>query len=116
MWSTLVARAPTIVPKEAKVNDAIAGIRTELARVRDERVSEEELSRARQHLIGTNAIGLQRNAARAALLALDTCYGMGLENFLHYSERIAAVTAEEVREVARRVIDFDHSAMAIVGP
>jgi zinc protease len=99
-----------------KVNDAIAGIKTELARVRDERVPEAELARARQHLIGTNAIGLQRNASRAALLALDTCYGMGLENFLHYSERIAAVTADEVREVARRVIDFDHSAMAIVGP
>lgn len=99
-----------------KVNDAIAGIQTELKRVRDERVPEAELARARQHLIGTNAIGLQRNAARAALLALDTCYGMGLENFLHYPERIAAVTADEVREVARRVIDFEHSAMAIVGP
>ncbi|HYH97871.1 pitrilysin family protein [Hyalangium sp.] len=99
-----------------KVNDALAGIRAEFARVRDEPVSETELARARQHLIGTNEIGLQRNAARAALLALDACYGMGLENFLHYSERIAAVTAEEVREVARRVIDFDHSALAIVGP
>jgi zinc protease len=99
-----------------KVNDALAGIRTELERVRDEPVSEAELARAKQHLIGTNAIGLQRNAARAALIALDTCYGLGLENFLHYSDHIAAVTAEDVREVARRVIDFNHSAMAIVGP
>jgi zinc protease len=99
-----------------KVNDALEGIRTELRRVRDERAPEAELARARQHLIGTNEIGLQRNASRAALLALDSCYGMGLENFLHYSERIAAVTAEDVREVARRVIDFDHSALAVVGP
>jgi zinc protease len=99
-----------------KVDDALAGIRAELARVRDEPVSEAELARAKQHLIGTNEIGLQRNAARAALLALDTCYGLGLENFLHYSDNIAAVTAEDVREVARRVIDFDRSALAIVGP
>jgi zinc protease len=99
-----------------KLNDAMAGIRTELARVRDERVSEAELARAKQHLIGSNEIGLQRNAARAGLLALDTCYGMNLENFLHYSERIAAVTAEDVQAVARSVIDFNHSALAIVGP
>jgi zinc protease len=99
-----------------KVDDALAGIRTELERVRDELVSPEELERTKQHLIGTNEIGLQRNGARAALLALDTCYGLGLENFLHYSDNISAVTAEQVREVARRVIDFDHSALAIVGP
>ncbi|HLL06518.1 MAG TPA: pitrilysin family protein [Myxococcaceae bacterium] len=99
-----------------KVDDALAGIRTELQRVRDELVSPAELERTKQHLIGTNEIGLQRNSARAASLALDTCYGMGLENFLHYSDNISAVTAEQVREVARRVIDFDHSALAIVGP
>jgi zinc protease len=99
-----------------KLNDALEGIRTELARVRDERVSEAELARAKQHLIGSNEIGLQRNAARAGLLALDTCYGLGLENFLHYSERIAEVTAEDVQAVARGIIDFNHSALAIVGP
>jgi zinc protease len=99
-----------------KVDAALAGIREELARVRDERVSETELARARQHLIGTHAIGLQRNAARAALLAIDTCYGMGLENFLHYTDHIAQVTAEDVQAVARRVIDFEHSAQVLVGP
>jgi zinc protease len=99
-----------------KVNDALAGIRAELARVRDEPVTEAELARAKQHLIGTNEIGLQRNASRAALLALDDCYGMGLENFLHYSDHIASVTAEQIREVARTVIDFDHSVLASVGP
>ncbi len=72
-----------------KVDDALAGIRTELVRVRDELVSPEELERTKQHLIGTNEIGLQRNGARAALLALDTCYGLGLENFLHYADNIA---------------------------
>ncbi|MDY7226804.1 M16 family metallopeptidase [Hyalangium rubrum] len=99
-----------------KVNDAMAGIRRELERVREERVSDAELARTKQHLIGTNEIGLQRNGARAALLALDDCYGLGFDNFLHYADNISAVTAEEVREVARRVIDFDHSALSIVGP
>jgi zinc protease len=84
--------------------------------VRDEPIPEEELARAKQNLIGTHEIGLQRNGARATLLALDACYGLGMENFLHYADRVAAVRPEDVREVARRVIDFDRSALAIVGP
>ena len=88
----------------------------ELVRVRDEPVPEAELARAKQHLIGTHEIGLQRNGSRAALLALDACYGLGMDNFLHYADHVATVTAEDVRAVARRVIDFNHSALAIVGP
>jgi zinc protease len=99
-----------------KVEAALDGIRAELTRVRDEPVPEAELARAKQHLIGTHEIGLQRNGSRAALLALDACYGLGLENFLHYADRVAAVTAEDVRAVARQLIDFERSALAHVGP
>jgi zinc protease len=99
-----------------KLEAALEGIRAELARVRDEPLTEAELARARQHLIGTHEIGLQRNGARAALIALDACYGLGQENFLHYAERVAAVTAEDVRAVARQLIDFERGALAIAGP
>jgi zinc protease len=99
-----------------KIDAAVEGIRVELAKVRDEPVSEVELARARQHLIGTHEIGLQRNGARAGLLALDTLYGMGLENFAHYAEHIAKVTAADVQRIARRLIDFDRSVQVVVGP
>ncbi len=99
-----------------KVDAALAGIRAELEKVRDVRVADDELERAKQHLIGTHEIGLQRNGARAALLALDRCYGLSLENFLHYDRRIAAVTSEQVQQAARRVIDFERSALSHVGP
>lgn len=99
-----------------KVPAAVEGVRAELQRVLDERVSDLELDRARQHLIGTHEIGLQRNGARAGIMALDACYGLGAEHYRRYAEEIAAVTADEVREVARKVIDFDRSALVIVGP
>ncbi len=99
-----------------KVDTALAAVRAEFERTRDERLPEQELVRARQHLLGTHEIALQHNAARADRLAMDACYGMGLENFQHYAERVAAVTAEEVRDVAQQVIDFDHSALSLVGP
>ncbi|HZA49444.1 MAG TPA: pitrilysin family protein [Myxococcaceae bacterium] len=99
-----------------KVDVALAAIRQELARLREERVSDDELLRAKRHLVGTHEIGLQRNGARAALLALDYLYGLGTEPFHRYADEIFAVTASDVQEVARRVIDFDREALAIVGP
>ncbi len=99
-----------------KVDAALEGVRRELARVRDERVSAVELDRAKEHLIGTHAIGLQRNGARAGVMALDTCYGLGPEASSHYEAQVASVTADEVREVARRVIDFEREASVVVGP
>lgn len=99
-----------------KVNAALEGIREQLMRVRDELVTDAELNRAKEHLIGTQSIGLQRNGARAGVMALDTCYGLEPESYLRYPEEISALTAEDVRDAARQVIDFERSALAIVGP
>lgn len=105
-----------IATSPEKVNEALTGIRAELDKVRQEPVTRAELSRAREHLIGTHEIGLQRNGARAGLLALDQCYGLGLENFTHYSERVSAVTADDVLRAARETFDEQRMALAIVGP
>jgi zinc protease len=99
-----------------KLDAALDGIREELRKIRDELITPAELARAQRHMVGTHEIGLQRNSSRAALLALDICYGVGTENFLRYSEQVQKVTAEDVRAVARKVIDFDRSALAVVGP
>ena len=99
-----------------KRDAAEAGMEAELQKVLDEPVTPAELDRAKAHLVGTHEIGLQRNAARAALLALDGVYGLGLDNFEHYDERIQSVTAEEVLRVARRIIQLDRAVVAVVGP
>ncbi|MFY2557022.1 M16 family metallopeptidase [Corallococcus terminator] len=99
-----------------KVDAALEGIRAELKRIRDEPIPEAELARAKQNLIGTHEIALQRNGARAGMMAMDTLYGLNLDNFLHYAKHIDAVTSEQVVEVARQVIDFDKSVLTVVGP
>lgn len=99
-----------------KVADASSGMRAELERLASARIADVELDRARRNLIGTYEIELQRNSARAAQLALDVCYGLGADSALRYAERIGAVTADEVREVAGRVIDFQRSVQVEVGP
>jgi zinc protease len=99
-----------------KVEDALGGIRAELRRVCEEKVSADELLRARRHLVGTHEIGLQRNGARASVLALEYLYGLGTDALRRYAEEIDAVTADDVLEAARRVVDLDRETLAIVGP
>ncbi|MGO9063291.1 MAG: M16 family metallopeptidase [Myxococcaceae bacterium] len=99
-----------------KRDAALLGIEAELRRVVDEPVTKKELERAQVHLIGSHEIGLQRNSSRAALLALDGAYGLGLENFLHFAERVRAVTAQDVQKVAAKLLVLEHSALAEVGP
>jgi zinc protease len=98
-----------------KVPEALAGIRAELEKVRDGRISEAELDRARQHIVGAHEIGLQRNGARAGLLALEAAYGLPVQDVTAFAEEVMAVTAEEVRAVAEDIITFDRSALGAVG-
>ena len=84
--------------------------------MREEPVTAAELERARTHLIGTHAISLQRNSARAAVYAFDECYGLGADASSKYAERIAAVTAGEVLAAAQRILAPSREVIALVAP
>ncbi len=99
-----------------KVKEALAGIRDELARVAKSPIAPEELERAQRYLVGAHAIGLQRNSARAAIIAYDSAYGLGPDNYARYGAQIHAVTAPEVQDVARRLLEPSRAALAILGP
>lgn len=99
-----------------KLADAEAGIRAELDKVVQEPITEEELQRARRYLVGSHAIGLQKNASRAAVIALDETYGLGADHFTRYQQRIEAVTREQILEAARRHLVMDQSVLAVVTP
>jgi zinc protease len=99
-----------------KTSEALHGIRAELDGLRQRAPSEAELDRARTHLVGTHAIGLQRNAARAAVYAFDECYGLGADSSSKYAEHIQAVTAEDVLRVARSILDVRAEVVALVAP
>lgn len=99
-----------------KVDAALAGMREELQKLKDVPVGDDELLRAKRYLVGTQQIGLQRNGARAATMALDACYGLGPEKYLRYADEMESVTAQDVLAVARRVLDFGKETLVTVGP
>lgn len=99
-----------------KKEKAIAGIFEELKRIRDERVSEEEMTRARRSLIGGYEINLQDVSSQASDAANNELYGRGYGFYKVFPDKINAVTAEDVQKAARKYLTLDDYTISIVGP
>lgn len=99
-----------------KEQEAIEGMKEQLKLLLTEGVTDEEISRAQNYLVGNFEIGLQQNAAQAAKITFDELYGIGWEEYNSYPEKIYAVTKDDVIEAARKYIDLDKYTIAIVKP
>lgn len=109
-FSTYIGTEP------GKVSLAIAGMFTELEKIKTEKIGSEELKRAKNYIIGNHEIDHQKNGAIALQIALNELYGVDLTEFHNFSRRIQRVTADDVRRVAQKYIDFDRCVVSVVGP
>lgn len=98
-----------------KVDRALAGIDALLAEVAAQGISAAELDRAKRYLSGSHDIGLQRLGARATSMALNEIYGLGYLAHRDTPAKINAVTLEDVKRVAARVLGGAR-VTAVVGP
>lgn len=83
---------------------AIAMMETEFSKLCDKEVPEAELERARRYLIGRHDIDLQRNTAVSSSLLFDEIYDIDFVETYRYAERIRAVSAKDVRNLARQLL------------
>ena len=74
------------------------------------------MSRVKQHLIGTRAIGSQKAGARAGSASLGYLYGLGAEMDEEYPRKIRQTSADDVVEAARRYLVRDRMIVTCVGP
>jgi zinc protease len=107
-WGVYIASAPD------KLTQSLDGLNAELQRVLDNPIGDDELERARNYLIGSQAVSFQRLSMQASAFALDELYGLGARHSLEYPQRIAAVTRADVERVARRIIQLETPIVAIV--
>lgn len=108
IFGVYIASAPD------KLDQSLAGLRSELEKLLAGPIGEDELNRSRAYLIGSQAVSLQRYSSQASLLSLDSLYGMGADRHLDYEKKIEAVTLEDVNRVAHRLIQLDKPVVAIV--
>ncbi len=99
-----------------KLEQAEAGLMREIDRVRTEPVSEEELKRSVNNLVGNYRIALQSSAARAENTGLNTLYGLGHDYDKEYLEKIQAVTSADVMDAAKRFLLPEKCAIVKIVP
>jgi zinc protease len=93
---------------------ARAGLLAEFAKLRDASVSAEELSQAKEYVVGSHAISQESAAALLGEMLDAWMFGEGLHELLEYDTRVRAVTADQMRDVARKYFDPDIRVEGIV--
>lgn len=99
-----------------KENEAIDGMKEQLELLLAKGITDDELSRAQQYLVGNFEIGLQQNSSQAARIAFDEIYGQGYKEYQKYPERIMSVTKEDVLRVAKKYIDLKKYTITVLRP
>jgi zinc protease len=99
-----------------KKDQAIKAVWKELFRARQELITDAELTKARNLLIGHYELGLQTHGAQAMEMGLNETYNLGLDFGKRYIKELEAVSVQQVLEVAQKYIQPDHYVMVTVGP
>lgn len=107
VWATLEA------DKLLAAEDAIV---QELYRLRDELVSPQELARAKKQKSAEHIFARETAQERARMLGLDMLSAYDPTFSDAYVQRIQQVTAEDIRQVARRYFHEDTLVRAVVRP
>jgi zinc protease len=98
-----------------KKEQTIVEIWKQLNRVRDEKINDDELQRAKNILISHYELSLQTHGAQALEMALNETYRLGQDFGNRYIDAIGQVDADTVQAVARKYILPEHYVIVAVG-
>lgn len=97
-----------------KKDKAIQMMRAELKKMTIENISEDELLRAQNYLIGQQAISLQRKSSISQSILLDVAYGLPANLTFEVIEKYKKITPEQVRALSQKLFNGPE-VLSIVG-
>ena len=104
-----------VATKSESINESLAVIRAELKRMADEGISETELKNAKSYLTGSYPLAFDTNSKVAGQLLFVQTEELGIEYFDRRNKLIEAVTNEDIRRVAKRLLKPDGLIVTVVG-
>jgi zinc protease len=103
-----------IATSPEKEETARAGLLAEFARLREEPVTAEELDRAKEYLVGSHAISQESGGSLLGEMLDAWMFGAGLSDIDRFVDRVRAVTASEMRDVAERYFNPERRVEGVV--
>ena len=79
-------------------------------------ITQQEIDSAKKTLIAKHQIGLQTAGSFALQTALDELYGLGHDNYLHYSEKINSSSREQIIQVANKYFTLEDCVISVTVP
>jgi len=102
--------------RKGKEEEVIKIIKEEMYRLSKEKVSEEEILRAKEVLKGSMKIGLETSNGAANLLAWDWVLRKGrIRSFEEKEKSIEGVTRKDIMEVSKEMFEGDGWCLSLVG-
>ncbi|HXD51345.1 MAG TPA: insulinase family protein, partial [Burkholderiales bacterium] len=103
-----------IATSPEKEGVARSGLLNEFTKLRDNLVTPEELSRAKEYVVGSHAIAQESGGAQLGEMLDAWMFGEGLHELLDHDHQVRRVTAEQMRELARKYFDPEKRVEGIV--
>jgi zinc protease len=100
--------------KNESANMVIQEILEQINRIRNERVTDQELLDAKSYLTGSFPRRLDTNRKIADFLAAIEFYKLGLDYVEKYPEFIDSVTKDDVLRVAQKYLDPENYVLVVV--
>jgi predicted Zn-dependent peptidase len=99
-----------------RINDAITVILEQFKRVTTEKVTKEEMEKAKEYMKGRFILELEDSRATAALYASDELLEGELKSPEEILAKIDEVTQEGIAEVAKNIFKENSLNLAVIGP
>ena len=96
-------------------DSAITQILYEMERIRTEPVPSDELEKVKNYLTGTFALALEQPATVARFALNIARYGLPSDYYANYLKSLAAVTPEDISEMAQKYISPENCHVFVVG-
>jgi len=100
----------------ANVDQTVESILAEFARLRDERVTEEELGASQAFMTGVVPLTLETNEGVATTLLNMEWYDLGLDYLERYNDLIYGITPDDIQRVAGAYLRPDAYTLVVAGP
>ncbi len=101
--------------REDNVEEACSIIGAELARLRSEPVSAEELTRAKESVKGRLVLSSESTAARMTRISRATLFGLPIESLDEMLARVDAIEVDDLTELAAELYGAERLSAACVG-
>ncbi len=99
-----------------RLDEVIKAVMHELEILKHDLVSEEELTKVKEHLIGMMYLGLESSDDLAEYYGIQEIMRRDLRTPEEKEKRVRAITAEDVRMMARKIFVEKNLNLALIGP